>query len=72
MMYQHASRDRDEAIAAAMRRALADARKKAAEPRSHAAGTQAPQSVVILVAGDAYMPLSWGFGLDRAKGIESS
>ena len=37
MIYQHASRERDEAIAAAMGSALAGARKKAARPRS---GTQ--------------------------------
>ncbi len=37
MIYQHASRERDEAIAAAMGSALAGARKKATMPRS---GTQ--------------------------------
>jgi hypothetical protein len=37
MIYQHASRERDEAIAAAMGSALVGARKKAARPRS---GTQ--------------------------------
>ena len=64
MIYQHASGERDDAIAAAMGSVLAGARRKAARPRS---GTQrargrARESVMILAATTSVVPLTWGFG----------
>jgi hypothetical protein len=73
MIYQHASRERDEAIAAAMGSALAGARKKAAGPSiGHAAGTRGWESIMILAEMMSMIPRSWGSGLERAKGIEPS
>jgi hypothetical protein len=50
--------------------AVADSRQAPIARFAHAAGTQALESVVISVASDACTRLSWGFWLERAKGIE--
>jgi hypothetical protein len=72
LIYQHATRERDEAIAAAMGEVLASVRRKgtARKPIGHVPGT---------TEGNGFLPtacvlpgLSWGFGLERAKGIEPS
>jgi hypothetical protein len=66
MVYQHASRERDEAIAAGQ---CASGRpEKAARPRSGAAGTWARESIMILAAMTSVVALTWSFGLERAKG----
>jgi hypothetical protein len=38
----------------------------------HAAGTRARESIMILAAMTSVVALTWGFGLERAKGIEPS
>ncbi len=73
LIYQHASRDRDEAIAAAPGNSLAAAKQQAQRPPS---GTQRargrPKGFMILADAHLGNALSWGFGLERAKGIEPS
>jgi hypothetical protein len=58
-------------IAAAMGCALAGARKKATRRRSGTLST-AWKTIMILAAMMSVVPLTWGFGLERARGIERS
>ena len=61
MAMGHAHQD---LIAAAMGGALAGATKKAIKRRL---GTPARKSIMILAALMYVVPLTWGFGLERAK-----
>jgi len=70
MIYQHATRERDQAIAAAMGAAFTQARKGTAKRRS--GSTEAAKGVVMITVGVGIRRLTWGFGVERAKGIEPS
>lgn len=55
-----------------MSNALAGAMQKAARPRSNSAGTEVWERIMILAAMMSVEALTWGFGLERALGIEPS
>jgi len=70
LIYQHATRERDEAIAAAMGEVFASSgRKGTTKCRS---GTKEGQGVLMAVGDWQPQPLTCAFGLERAKGIEPS
>ena len=64
LIYQHATRERDEAIAAAMGEVFASSRRKiTSKGRSDATGTKEGRGVVIALAADwQERPLTWGSG----------
>jgi hypothetical protein len=67
VIYQHTTRERDEAIAMAMEAALTRARKANGKSRS---GTQDGQRLVMLDCAAGESGLSWAFTMERATGIE--
>jgi hypothetical protein len=69
MIYQHASRDRAQAIAAAMGTALSAPWKGT---RRSPTGTRPWQGFLVVSVSQRATTLSWGFGLERAKGTEPS
>ena len=74
LIYQHATRERDEAIAAAMGEVLASVRRKGpARSRSGTYRARRKGAASSWLPSASLIPgLSWGFWLERAKGIEPS
>ena len=73
LIYQHATRDRDEAIAAAMggvHHGQAEGHNQ--RPIGHATGTEAGEGFLMARVVGRAPALIWGFWLERAKGIEPS
>jgi hypothetical protein len=72
LIYQHASRDRDEAIAAALGYSLAAAKQHAEDPPSGTQHVRRTKGFLILNKPAPTAALTWRFASERAKGIEPS